>query len=359
MNIPYLKYALGRLLHGLVISRKPGSWLARLAFLLVAALLTGWIILGMQSAIAWVFATLVLVVLVLLAQSSLRQIRSDYRDDVEHQVLVIGVGDTPGLMSAIPSHIRGQRISYEVQHPLAALKQLLKVEQWVAEALHCQSPAAIKVVYAGNARSPVAFLMGFYLGHIRIDAIMDSVANSHNWQLLDGGDDAARFEVQGLQQLATGVSDVTVIMRCEDDMSDASSTAGIDDEYPVLTLQLNGAASSLMSSSKQNCLANQFGALLQTLADHGVATVHMHYAGPHSLLFNLGRQYRHSPLPVLIVYAQEPEPEDSWGLRIPSSAHEPAEIVSSGSIPPMHSAATYLPPVFHQTSAQQQYKLAS
>lgn len=357
MNIPYFKYALGRLLHGLLVSRKPGSWLVRLAFLLLCLMLAGWIILGMQSAAAWMFSALVLAVLMLLAQSNLRQIRSDFREDIEHQVLVIGVGDTSGLLAAIPDHIRGQRISYELPQPLTALKQLLKVEQRVLEALHCQTATGIKVVYAAKAPAPIALLMGFYLGHIRIDAVMEATPFSYDWQLLEGEDDAARFETLGLEHLQKGMRDVTVLMRCgEDGMDQAMSS---DLPYPVLTLQLTGAASSLMSASKQICLANQFAALLNALADIGVATVHLHYAGPHSLLFNLGRQYRHSPQPALIIYAEKSDTQESWGLCIPSSAYETAEMMAAGDITTAESFSSAMTPVFEQKTLQQHYRLVS
>lgn len=333
MKPAFFKYALGQLLHGLVICRKPDSWMARLAFLLLCGLLAGWIMLGMQSAIAWVFATLVLGVLILLAQSRLQQIRRDFREDIEHQVFIIGVGDTRGLLTAIPAHIRGQRVSYELPQPVLALRLLLGVEQRVTEAQHGQPATAIKVVYAGQAPSPIAFLMGFYLGYSRIDAIMESAPmQPQAWQLLDALDDGVRFETRGLEQLKTGMPEVTLIMRAHESATNEQTlaqSAWLAPQHPVITMTLTGPAQACLSASKQICLANQFGAVLQALADHGVAAVHVHYAGPHSLLFNLGRQYRRLPQLTLLVYQSERCAEDSWGLRMPANANTLAELISA------------------------------
>lgn len=336
MNILYIKYALGRVLSDLLFCRKADSWMVRLALLLITALLAGWIILGMQSAIAWVFASLVLAVLLLLAQSSLRQIRKDFEEDIEQQVLVIGVGDTKGLITAVPAHIRGQRVSYELPHPTRSLNHLMSVEQKINEALHYQSSAGVKVIYAGQAPLPIAFLMGFYLGNTRIDAIMDKTASHGSWQLLDALDDGAGFETHGLEQLKPGMREVTIMLHCDG----AGSGTSINDEsarsshqYPngdiVVSMMLAGSTQDSLSASKQICLANQFAAVLHALADHGVATVHLHYAGPHSLLFNLGRQYRRLQQPAIIVYSLGNGLSEPWGLRIPASAHEAAKIIAA------------------------------
>lgn len=322
----YYQYAASRLLHWLGISRTPASWVARLSLILLCALP----LIGMQYAISWGVAALLLGTFILLIKSQLRQIRLDYRDDIEHQVLIIGVGETTGLMTAIPEHIRGQRISYEIPQPLRALHHLLSVEERICEALHCQPPAGVRVVYAGQAPSPVAFLLGFYLGYTRIDAIMESQPASANpaqsWRLLDALDDGQRFETLGLELLQAGTPEATIVMTCGD--VDAL-VQGLALDHPLIHMVLPGSASTLMSASKQICLANQFGAVLHALADHGVKTVHLRYAGPHSLLFNLGREYRRSHQLTMVLYAHEDGVAADWGIRIPASAREVAEIISA------------------------------
>ncbi|MGY1490302.1 SAVED domain-containing protein [Methylobacillus pratensis] len=280
MDYQYLSHATHQLLEWALLSNRWSSWVFRISLMaLIGIMLSNALnLLGLAIGIA------ALLGLIVGFGSEIRKIDLDYRQNLLNHVLVLGVGREQGLMKSLPEHVTGQRCSYEIQDYSLELLQAMK--QRVQEASHCYGPETLKVVYGGNAPPHVAFLSGQILAEERIDLVMDWDEVSQSWQPVDGGDDQVRFTVDGLEQLS-GASEIVLAVSCSRYIPDAEIKSLL--HCPVVRLTLGDLASSLFSWNKQNCLANQFNALMKKLDAMGVEVVHMVYAGPHSLIFNFGK----------------------------------------------------------------------
>lgn len=341
--------------------RSPSLILLRMGAGLFALLLVGWAVSisipGKHGASVFRFDTSTetpavltygaFVLAAVLVVAGLVGFRREQQELAKKKVIVIearGLRDDPGspLVAAIPAALQGrkdqvlvdlrQRVKDgQIVEPVYAVGKLASLPADLALRTGGLDRQDITYVYGGLAPVPLTFLTGVLLDDEGSLVIMDWDRHQARWRELDGIDDGKRFIGSGLDIVRHGCREVTLAIS----VSYSADLEGVRRKFPqtpVVHLKLeDGVPDAHWSEEKQKALGKQFLETVIALGNLGVDTIHLVLAAPNSVVFRFGRLYDKRNLPKIIVYQYEKsqEPPYPWGVLMPVSGLETANVVSA------------------------------
>lgn len=263
------------------------------------------------------------------------------------KVLVIevrGLRDTTGtaLADAIPEKIEGRREQILIDlrqrlrdgyivDPRVAIDRLLSLTGEIGAREAGLNRSDILQVYGGLSPVPLTFLTGVLLDDEGSIRIMDWDRHSNRWRSLDAEDDGARFQIDGLEEIQSGASEVALVVS-------VSYTVGLNEvrqlvsNIPVVSMTLETRnTDNHWSEEKQQALGQQFLDTVIAVTGAGANRIHLFLACQNSVGFRFGRLYDKKNLPPVTVYQYEhgSSPPFPWGITMPVGGLEKAELVES------------------------------
>lgn len=301
---------------------------------------------GGTSAIVTYAATIIAVILIACGIFFVfRHVRVEEKRLSNKKVLAIevrGLRDTTGspLVDALPKKLEGHReqvlidLRQKVRDgyiiaPGAALDRLLTLPSEIGSREAGLNRSDIVLVYGGLAPVPLTFLTGVLLDDEGSIQIMDWDRHSNRWRSLDDEDDGMRFRIEGLTEIQSGARDVILAVS-------VSYTVELNDVkelvpgIPVVSMTLESRGTdNHWSEEKQRALGQQFLDTAIAIAGVGVQQIHLFLACQNSLGLRFGRLYDKKNLPSVMVYQYErgKTPPYPWGIRMPVSGLDKAELV--------------------------------
>ncbi|AEC20736.1 2-methylthioadenine synthetase [Pusillimonas sp. T7-7] len=255
-----------------------------------------------------------------------------------------GLRDDDGspLKTAVPDSIVGTQMDYlldlrqhkdgRIVEPEDLLLPVSAMKTWLHHAQKGNDRSDLTTVYGGLTAVPLTFLTGVLLDDEGNIVVMDWDRTASRWRLLDGPDDALRFEVAGIEE-AEGAFEVVLAIS-------ASYMVKTEDlattfTHPIVRMTLPNLQSSHWSEAKQSDLADQFFGVLKQLDANGVKQIHLVMAAQNSVAFNLARRYDKRNLPKVTVYQFERAQEQRypWGIEMPVAGIQTARLVLSDGPP--------------------------
>jgi len=157
---------------------------------------------------------------------------------------------------------------------------------------------------------------------------MDWDRKRHIWRPLDDDDDGKRFDIIGLEALASDATRVSLCVSASYDVIDADVRL-VEPVAPIIRMDLQGrSTASHWSEEKQQRLAQQFLDVVLALARQGVNEISLFLAAPASLSLRLGTVYDKRNLPRLSVnqYEQADPRKFPWMIHMPVAGLAEPEI---------------------------------
>lgn len=246
--------------------------------------------------------------------------------------------DGSSLTSAVPDDVVGARIEFmldlrqrkdgAIVEPEELLPPIAAMKTWLNQAHKGNDRSDLTTVYGGLTPVPLTFLTGLLLDDEGDIVVMDWDRVASRWRLLDGKDDAVRFEIGGIddigaaKEVALAIS-ASYLVKTEDLATTFS--------FPVVRMTLPDLQASHWSQAKQSALADQFLGILKQLDARGVELIHLVLAAQNSVVFNLARRYDKRNLPKVTVYQFERAHECRypWGVEMPVAGASAARLVHS------------------------------
>lgn len=269
----------------------------------------------------------------------------DVKKDNRKRVVVLevrGLRDFDGssLTAAVPNAVRGQREPRlidlrqgskdgRVGDPQTALDKLSALPALLKSFEGGGDRCDYTLVYGGLAPVPFTFLTGTLVDDEGSVVVMDWDRHKARWRELDGLDDGARFEEEGLVSIEEGKPELILAVS----VSYRVDYPAISEKLPGLpivrlTLQ-GGTTDSHWSRDKQVAIGQQFLNTVIKLGNLGVGRIHLFLAAPNSVVFRLGQLYDRRNLPELVVYQYERHAplRYPWGVRMPASGESKGALV--------------------------------
>ncbi|HCJ71214.1 MULTISPECIES: SAVED domain-containing protein [Hyphomicrobiales] len=246
--------------------------------------------------------------------------------------------DGSSLKSAVPESITGTRIDYMLDlrqrkdgmivEPEDLLPPVAAMKTWVHQAQKGNERSDLTTVYGGLTAVPLTFLTGLLLDDEGDIVVMDWDRVASRWRLLDGQDDASRFEITGLEQVGAQREVVLAISASYMVKTEDLATTF---NCPIVRMTLPDLQSSHWSQARQSALADQFLGVLKQLDAKGVEQVHLVLAAQNSVVFNLARRYDKRNLPRVAVYQFERSQERRypWGIEMPVAGVNVAHVIQT------------------------------
>lgn len=246
--------------------------------------------------------------------------------------------DGSSLKSAVPDSLLGTRIDYildlrqrkdgVIVEPEDLLPPITAMKTWLHQVQKGNDRSDLTTVYGGLTAVPLTFLTGLLLDDEGDIAVMDWDRVESRWRLLDGQDDASRFEITGMEEIGTAREVVLAIsasylVKSEDLVTTFTC--------PIVRMTLPDLQSSHWSQARQSALADQFLGLLKQLDAKGVQQIHLVLAAQNSVVFNLARRYDKRNLPRVTAYQFERSQERRypWGIEMPVAGANVARVVQT------------------------------
>lgn len=183
----------------------------------------------------------------------------------------------------------------------------------------------IKLVFGSLAAVPLTFLAGVLIDDESDVTRVDWDRSSGRWRGLTEPDDGARFDCRTIQTGdESGVLVLCVSVSYPVNMIGIVSRAG-NAKVMELVLPTHGFDTH-WSEEKQTALAKQF---IDVLIEHSnFKRIHLHLAGPSSLVFLFGQRYDRRNLPPINVYQFErgQAQEYPWSIRMPVAGKTDASL---------------------------------
>lgn len=268
----------------------------------------------------------------------------DIQRESREKVIVIearGLRDWQGepLEKAVPLSVRGRReqvmidvrqglVDGKIVSPQVALRRLSSLPEDIARRQDGLDRADISFVLGGLAPVPLLFLLGIIVDDESRTLIMDWDRKSHLWRPLEEADDGKRFDVSGLEAIATGAARIALCVSASYDVLEADVRL-VEPAAPIVQMDLQDrSTASHWSEHKQQQLAEEFLDVVMALARRGVTDIALFLAAPASLALRLGTVYDKRNLPRLTVnqYEQDDARKFPWAVRMPVAGVSEAEL---------------------------------
>lgn len=224
------------------------------------------------------------------------------------------------------------RMDGKVIQPERALDEIAATHRSVLQHRKDGDRSELTTIYGGLTSVPYTFLTGVLVDDEGIVVTYDWDRAQESWREIEGEDDGVSFKVDGLDLLSES-PEVVVALAYSYQINDEDLDTTFN--YPTVRLTLEEMSSdSHWSQKKQNRLAQQFFEVIKQLSAKGVKRVHLVLAAPNSVVFTFGRRYDKRNLPELVVYQYQrgKVPAYPWGVLMPVSGVDQANVVYSNSI---------------------------
>ena len=219
------------------------------------------------------------------------------------------------------------RMDGKVIQPERAVEEIAATHRSLLQHQKNGDRSDMTTVYGGLTSVPYTFLTGVLFDDEGNLVTYDWDRKQELWRQIEGGDDHSSFKVDGIEKISE-VSEVAVALGFSYPVSDDDLESTFN--FPIVRLTLENMSSDAhWSQKKQNRLAQQFFETAKQLSAKGVKRIHLVLAVPNSVVFTLGRRYDKRNLPELVVYQYQrgENPAYPWGILMPVSGIEQADIV--------------------------------
>lgn len=217
----------------------------------------------------------------------------------------------------------------KVIQPEKAVEEIVATHRSLLQHQKGGDRADMTTVYGGLTSVPYTFLTGVLLDDEGNLVTYDWDRKQESWHQIEGDDDLGKFEVEGLDEISEA-PEVVVALGFSYPVADDDLETTFN--FPIVRLTLQNMSSDAhWSQEKQSRLAQKFFETVKQLSAMGVKRTHLVLAAPNSVVFTFGRRYDKRNLPELVVYQYQrgENPAYPWGILMPVSGVEQAEIVYS------------------------------
>lgn len=269
----------------------------------------------------------------------------DVRRENREKVVVIearGLRDWKGdpLEKAVPISLRGRRealvvdvrqglVDGQIVNPERALQKLAGVPDDILRRTSGADRADVSFALGGLAPVPLLFLLGVIVDDEHRTLFMDWDRKAHTWRPLDEDDDGRRFDVIGLDAVASGTTRAVLCVSASYDVLE-SDVRLVEPTAPIVRMDLQDrSTASHWSDAKQQQLAQQFLDTVMALGRRGVSEIELFLAAPASLSLRLGTIYDKRNLPGVTVnqFEQADMRKFPWAIRMPVAGLTAPELV--------------------------------
>lgn len=233
-----------------------------------------------------------------------------------------------GNMTSILLDLRN-RMDGKVIQPERAVVEIAATHRSLLQHQKNGDRSDMTTVYGGLTSVPYTFLTGVLLDDEGNLVTYDWDRKQELWRQIEGKDDHGSFKIDGTEKISE-VSEVVVALGFSYPVTDDDLETTFN--FPIVRLTLENMSSDAhWSQEKQNRLAQQFFETVKQLSAMGVKRIHLVLAAPNSVVFTFGRRYDKRNLPELVVYQYQrgENPAYPWGILMPVSGVEQADIVYS------------------------------
>lgn len=196
-----------------------------------------------------------------------------------------------------------QKVNETIIEPAALLPKIAAMRDTLNQERASVGAKNVKVLYGGLTPVPFSVMTGIELDDEGAIEVVDWDRQAEGWRRLDGTDDGASFQVEGLEALG-GARQILLTVSVSYPISEADLATTFDMPRVQMAL-LKPCGTAHWSKDKQARLSMEVFEVCKQLSGHGVERIHLVLAAPNSVSFNIGRRYDRRNLPKLYIYQYE------------------------------------------------------